>query len=390
MGLHEIKNELEDLAFKFSQPGEFKNFEKRLKKERADKQKDIIHVVKKLKRDFKKQKIKANFKIKPKYVYSIYNKMQHTGKTFDEIEDTMILVVRVETIDDCYRVLGRIHQTFKPRPRKIKDFIASPQNDFYQSLHTTIVGDKGEIVKVYIRTFEMAKIREDGIIHFMLKGSYANKFDKPNKFDKQFSWFDGLKQLSKDFKGEHFLEALKTDYLSELIPVLTPKGEVIELPKGSTPLDFAYALSPKVGNYCQKAKVNQRAVPLWHPLEAGDKVDIIASPKPQVKKEWLDFTRSQKTTRQIKQALKKIKKAKLEPDLANIRIKLADKPGTLFKVTRILAEAGLNILSVHSNNQDFPPSCDLTLRFHEQKKFEQVIKQIEELDEILELKYQLV
>ena len=242
---------------------------------------------------------------RPKHFFSIYKKMKNTGKTLDQIYDLSAVRVIVNTTEECYEVLGKIHKKWKPVPGRIKDYIAMPKRNMYQSLHTTVVTDFGQIFEIQIRTFEMHHMAEYGIAaHWRYK---EQKGGQDNNFDARLAWIrDVMDWEGSTGSAKEFVESLKTDlYTTELL-VFTPHGKVISLPLEATPIDFAYAIHSEVGNKCVGAKVNSRIVPLNSVLHTGDVVEILTSPNSKGPSwDWLKYVKSGSARAKIRQFFKR-------------------------------------------------------------------------------------
>ncbi len=388
LGMHEIKEKMEDLAFKYFYPAEYKKICAEIEERTKNLRKIVKEVTVALERAFQKKKLHATVIIKPKSVYAIYAKSEKSHKTLDEIFDYLVIIVLVNNIDDCYKALGIIHQNFEPKPKKFKDFIAVPRNDLYQALHTTVLTLEGLPVKIYIRTNEMHKIRDLGIIYLLHKSKKHPIEVQPIWIRK---WLRSLGQFLSDYKDKsNFLKILKADFLGETITVFAPGKRKISIIKGATPLDLAYAISEDIGNRCLEARVNGKVVPLWQILEYNDSVEFNLADKIVVKKEWLDFVAMTKTKTLIKKALRKIEKEMDEPKYANLRLKLVDKPGVLYKITKIMLDEKINILSVHSVLEQHPHICNLTIRYDSEKQLESLIEKLSEMNEVIDLNYHLL
>ncbi|RLG70007.1 MAG: hypothetical protein DRO04_02520, partial [Candidatus Iainarchaeum archaeon] len=388
LGMHKLKDEMEDLAFKFAYPEEYEKLREKVFN-RAEALKGVLNEVSEtLTNAFQKKRLNAEIIIQPKTLFSIHAKMNKLHKTLDEIFDFLVLLVLVNNVDDCYKALGIIHQHFIPKPKKIKDFIAVPRNDLYQSLHTTVLTPEGNAVKIYIRTKEMEKIRNMGIIYLLHKSKKHPIEIQPIWIK---NWLKSLGEFLSDYKGKsNFLKVLKADFLGETISVFVSGREKISIIKGATPLDVAYAVSEDIGNRCLEAKVNGKTVPLWHILESHDSVEFKLADKPVVKKEWLDFVAMVKTKSLIKKALKKIEREINEPKYANLRLKLVDKPGVLHRITKIMFDEQINIISVHSVLDGYPHICNLTIRYDNEKQLEHVIEKLDKMSEVLDLNYHIL
>lgn len=299
LGLVSIKCELEDLAFKALEPEIYNDFKQRVAKTKRSREREIKSILNGLAKELKKQKLNVKVEGRPKHFYSIYRKMKQKNVDFNRIYDLIGLRVLTKSSEECYEVLGIIHNFWQPINNRLKDYIANPKPNFYQSLHTGVVTDAGQIIEVQIRTKEMDDIAEEGVAaHWRYKGVKAN-----DRFDKGLSW---LKQIL-DFKGDHptkFMRTLKVDLFGDNIFVFTPKGDVIELPSKSTPVDFAYSVHSDVGERCCGSRVNGKFVSLRYELHTGDIVEILTSKHHKPSRDWLKFVRSSKALTKIKNSLK--------------------------------------------------------------------------------------
>jgi guanosine-3',5'-bis(diphosphate) 3'-pyrophosphohydrolase len=290
LGIWELKWQLEDLSFRYLEPEKYHEIANRLASKRADREQFIAKVSQQLTQEFEKAGMKAEVTGRAKHIYSIYQKMQRyaqMGKDFDDIHDLLALRVVVNTIPDCYTALGVVHNLWHPLPETFDDYIANPKMNGYQSLHTTVMYERTMPLEVQIRTREMHHIAEYGFaVHWRYKEG-----GKPDKsFEEGIGWLRQLVDWHRELSGaEEFLESVRTDVFGDQVFVYTPKGEVKDLPKGSTPLDFAYRVHTELGNRCIGAKVNGRLVPLSYQLENGDIVEILVSKSPRgPSRDWLN------------------------------------------------------------------------------------------------------
>ncbi|MCX8084418.1 MAG: bifunctional (p)ppGpp synthetase/guanosine-3',5'-bis(diphosphate) 3'-pyrophosphohydrolase [Calditerrivibrio sp.] len=302
LGIAWIKWELEDLAFRVLNPEKYYEIYNLVKLKRSERESYLNQVINLLDAHLKNVKIDAEVTGRPKHFYSIYSKMIKKKTTFDEIYDLLAVRVIVKTVSDCYATLGIIHNLWKPIPGRFKDYIAMPKPNMYQSLHTTVVGPHGLNVEIQIRTEEMHRIAEEGIAaHWKYKeGKVYNPKD-----DNAFVWLRQLLEQKELNKPQDLVEALKEDILPVQIYVFTPKGDVIELPVGSTPIDFAYAIHSKVGEKCVGAKVDGKMVSLKYKLKNGEKVEIITSPTQEPRSDWLNFVKTNRAKVRIRNYLRK-------------------------------------------------------------------------------------
>jgi GTP pyrophosphokinase len=301
-GMAGVKAELEDLAFKFLEPEEYRELVAQVASKRAAREQMIMKLRAPLEQELRRAGIDW-FEVtgRPKHLWSIFQKMRKRNKGFDEIYDLMAVRVIVRDVPQCYHVLGIIHHNWTPIQERIKDYIASPKSNAYQSLHTTIFGPGGQLFEVQIRTQEMHRTAEYGIAaHWVYKDN-----GRGDELDRHLSWFRQLLELQQDTHSpEEFLEFLKIDLYQDEIFVFTPGGDVKRLPKGSTPIDFAFHVHTKVGERCQGAKINGRIAPLHRELKNGDTVEILTGPNAKPSRDWLSHVRTARARHKIKQWVK--------------------------------------------------------------------------------------
>ncbi len=307
LGIAWIKSELEDLAFRALEPEKYYEIYNKVRLKKSEREQLLNEVKNVLQKHLEKEKINAVVTGRAKHFYSIYSKMIRKKSTFDEIYDLLALRVLVDSVAECYAVLGVIHTLWKPVQGRFKDYIAMPKSNMYRSIHTTVISDNGIMVEIQIRTYEMHNIAEKGIAaHWAYKE--GKPFD-PNE-DTTFVWLRQLLEQKELNKPEDLVEALKEDVLPVQIYVFTPNGDIIELPVGSTPIDFAYAIHTEVGNKCVGAKVNGRMVPLKYRLKNGEKVEVITSPNQEPRRDWLKFAKTNRAKIRIRSFLRKKEETK--------------------------------------------------------------------------------
>ncbi|WP_343003358.1 bifunctional (p)ppGpp synthetase/guanosine-3',5'-bis(diphosphate) 3'-pyrophosphohydrolase [Clostridium sp. 2218st1_F5_2218SCRN_220325] len=306
IGISKIKWELEDLALKYIDPEGYRELSDKITMKRSQRQEYIDKIVHLLEEKFKEVDINCEVSGRPKHFYSIYKKMKKKNKTFEEIYDLTAVRIIVNTVKDCYAVLGMVHTMWIPMPGRFKDYIAMPKPNLYQSLHTTVIGPDGEPVEIQIRTHEMHEIAENGIAaHWKYKEGITGNQDA--KMEQKLKWLRQMMEWEKDVQDPHeFLDALKDDVFNSQVYVFTPKGDVIELPAGSTPIDFAYRVHTNVGNKCTGAKINGKIVPINYKLQNGEIVEVITSSNSTgPSRDWLNIVQTPTARNRIRQWFKK-------------------------------------------------------------------------------------
>ncbi len=307
LGISSIKWELEDLCFRYLYPEDYYELVEKVKQKRQERQAFIDLSIQQMQAEIEKSHIEAQIKGRAKHLYSIWRKMKRDGKDISEIYDLSAVRVLVNTVQKCYAVLGIIHNLWKPLPGRFKDYIAMPKSNGYQSLHTTVIASNGLPLEIQIRTFYMHQISEYGVAAHWKYKEKGKSVDANNSYDQKLSWLRQLISLQSELSDPtEYVEALKVDIFTDEVFVFTPKGDVIGLPKGSVPIDFAYRIHTDIGNHCVGAIVNGRIAPLEYKLKNGDIVSIITNkqnggPSP----DWLNIVSSSTTRNKIRQWFKK-------------------------------------------------------------------------------------
>ena len=302
LGMAKVKAELEDLALRVLHPEDYQDLMRRVAKRRLEREAEINHLITLLHEKLGEVGIGSKIAGRPKHFYSIWKKMHEGGREFDEIYDLTAVRVLTNTVRDCYGALGVVHSLWKPVPGRFKDFIAMPKVNMYQSLHTTVIGPKGDPVEIQIRTSEMHRIAEEGIAAHWL---YKEKRTDRDKFDDAFTWLRQLLESQKETSDpKEFLDSVRLDLFPDEVYVFTPRGDVKALPEGSTPVDFAYTVHTDVGHHCVGAKVNGKLVPLRYTLRQGDILEIVTSPTQHPSRDWLKIVKSNRARAKINQWLK--------------------------------------------------------------------------------------
>ena len=302
LGMAKVKAELEDLALRVMHPDSYQELMRRVAKRRLEREAEINQVIAFLQDKLGEVGIEARISGRPKHFYSIWKKMHEGGREFDEIYDLTAVRVITKSVRDCYGALGVIHSLWKPVPGRFKDFIAMPKVNMYQSLHTTVIGPKGDPVEIQIRTLEMHRIAEEGIAAHWL---YKERRSDRDRFDDAFTWLRQLMESQKEVKDpKEFLDTVRLDLFPDEVYVFTPKGDVKALPEGATPIDFAYTVHTDVGHHCVGAKVNGKLVPLRYTLRQGDIVEVVTSPGQHPSRDWLKIAKSNRARAKINQWLK--------------------------------------------------------------------------------------
>lgn len=304
LGIFNIKWELEDLSFRYLEPDKYYDLVDQMKQKRHVREEIVNEAIEVLRKALENSHIKFEINGRPKHFYSIYKKMKKDNRDLSQVYDLYAIRVIVDTVQDCYGVLGIVHSLWKPLPYRFKDYIAMPKPNNYQSLHTTVIGTRGQPVEIQIRTWEMHHVAEYGVAaHWRYKeGTTAGN---GNEFDEKMGWLRNLLEWQDTSNPKEFVNALKLDAFSDEVFVFSPRGDVIDLPQGSIPIDFAYRIHTEVGHRCVGAKINGKIVPLDYELKNGDIVEIITSKTGKPSLDWLKIVGSSESRSKIRSWFKK-------------------------------------------------------------------------------------
>ncbi len=305
LGIYKIKAELEDLSLRYLEPEKYYEIAQLVAQTKADREETVNLLIDKISQDVQKSGINAQITGRAKHYYSIYAKMKRQKIAFHDLYDITAVRVIVDSVRECYEVLGLIHSQFKPIPGRFKDYIAMPKGNMYQSLHTSVIGPRSKPLEVQIRTWQMHQVAEYGVAaHWRYKEKGSQKAD--NASDMKFSWMHKLVEYDKEMKNaEDYVKSVKIDLFSDQVFAFTPDGDVLDLPKDATPVDFSYRIHSDVGHKTVGALINGRIVPLNTKLKNGDIVEILTSKTPSPRLDWLTFVVTKQASQKIKQWFKK-------------------------------------------------------------------------------------
>lgn len=326
LGMSKLCGELEDLSFSYIDPVVFQNISDQVRKKKVNSDRFIQEAMELLEKRLDDQGIEVQMKSRIKRVYSTYQKMRRQKLGIDQVYDFAAIRILVDTVRNCYTVLGIVNNLWKPVPRRIKDFIAMPRVNMYQSIHTTVISDEGTPFELQIRTQEMNNVAEDGIAaHWKYKeGKFGEGTD-----DKRFTWLRKLLEWQQEVKDPHeFLSNLKIDLYPQEVYIFTPEGEIVSLPRGATPVDFAYSIHTEIGDCCVGAKVNGRDVPLKYKLSNGEIVKILTSTDAHPSRDWLNFVK----TSRAKSSIRRWANLKQKEESIELGQRLLEKAARKYKI----------------------------------------------------------
>ena len=395
LGMGELKGQLEDLAFKYLHPEKYKWLENEVAekyethKAHIDKLKPVIYEI------FKNEEIAPlEIHARVKHFYSLYKKLLRYQMDFDKIHDLVAARIIMKNIEDCYLALGAIHQVWKPVPGLIKDYIATPKPNGYQSLHTSVFGPEGKITEIQIRTPDMHEKAENGIAAHWAYKEHNFFSHNLNISKKELAWVEQLREWQKAVRGsDEFFESLRIDFLKDRIFVLTPKGDALDLPEGATPVDFAYAIHSDIGHQCAGAKINGKITPLNTELQSGDAVEILIQKNKKPSEDWLGFVKTNLAKERIRSVVKSKNKKLIRSRLKtlpviNLRVVVRDRIGILKDVTNTISSQKINILSAKSEGAKDPYHyLNFSIESKNKQKLEELLFAIKKIKDVKEVSY---
>ncbi len=396
LGMGDLKGQLEDMSFKFLHPKEFEWLQNQVAIKYEYYSKYVKKLTPILERMLKEENvIPLEIHARTKHFWTLYKKLQRHQMNFDEIHDLVAARIILNTIEDCYLALGLIHQNWKPVPGLIKDYIAMPKPNGYQSLHTSVFGPEGKITEIQIRTPEMHARAENGIAaHWAYKEGYYKKNGRQRVDAKELAWVDQLREWQKAVRGsDEFFESLRIDFFKDRIFTLTPQGDVLDLPEGSTPVDFAYQIHSTVGHECTGAKINGKIAALDAKLESGDLVEVLTQKGKKPSADWLNFVKTNLAKKGIRGAIKmKTKKfLPVKEKILSAEIKLAvkDRIGLIKDISNLISAKKINIVSLNTDikSKTLPALISISLNLKSKNKLQELVLELKKIKGIKEINY---
>ena len=397
LGMQDLAGELEDLAFPYLFPEEYRWLIENIKERYEERQNYLERVKPIIGKALKENNIEPlKIDFRAKRYSSLYKKLLRYDMNLEQIYDLVALRIIVKTIEECYAALGIIHQFWPPLPGRIKDYIALPKPNGYRSLHTTVFCLDNKPIEFQIRTLDMHEQAENGIAaHWAYEQKKEEKgyLEKKSIFadKKELLWVQQLKNWQKDFsESEEFLRSLKIDFFKDRIFTITPKGEVIDLPAGATPVDFAYGIHSEVGNQCIGAKVNGTIIPLDHQLRSGDMVEILVQKSKKPSQSWLKFIKTGYAKKKIKLALRRspalVRKVNFQTEF---KITVADRIGILKDITAVISRSHINIVKVSVPETGHFPNLRIRCDLSDKEKIEKLILKLKKIKGVKEISYKM-
>jgi GTP pyrophosphokinase len=375
LGIGELAAELEDLAFPYVYPKEYAWLIENVGERYEERRRYLESLVPTLKDALEHSGIiPLAINSRAKHYYSLYQKLLRKDMNLEAIHDLVALRVIVKSVEECYGALGVVHAMWKPLPGRIKDYIALPKPNGYRSIHTTVFGPHGKVIEIQIRTQEMHEEAERGIAaHWHYTETKTGKF-RSSTVPKEFAWVRQLQKWQEEQSiTDNFIDSLKIDFFKDRIFVITPKGEVIDLPEGSTPVDFAYHIHTEVGNQCAGARVNGKIVPLDYRLSSGEVVEILTQKNKMPSEQWLEFVKTSFAKNKIREALKKKQRIRNVPlnqteKETYFRITVKDRVGLIKDISKVFAAQKINITEFITDARSAYPIIVVACKLMDQKK----------------------
>ncbi|OGM93673.1 hypothetical protein A2524_03725 [Candidatus Wolfebacteria bacterium RIFOXYD12_FULL_48_21] len=401
LGMQNLSGELEDLTFLYLHPEEHEWMTKNVEEKYSERVAYLERVEPVLRAAL------ANAHIKPiainyraKRISSLYKKLLRSDMNLDQIYDLVALRVIVSTVEECYAALGIVHQLWPPLPGKIKDYIALPKPNGYKSLHTTVFCEDKKITEIQIRTLQMHDAAEHGIAaHWAYsQAKTTKKFIEGNKNisakQDELNWVNQLREWQKDFTDpEEFVNSLKIDFFKHRVFAITPKGEVIDLPAGSTPIDFAYQIHSEIGDRCVGAKINNKIVPLDYQIQSGDLVDILVQKNKKPSESWLKFAKTSSAKQRIRRMIRQETSILRKGPQLELKITVDDRVGMLKDISSVISRARINIINlthIHPSQRGSLPIIKILCDIDNSGKAEKLVLKIKSLKGVREIHYQMV
>ena len=401
LGMQNLSGELEDLAFLYLHPEEHEWMTKNVEEKYSERVAYLERVEPVLRAALAQAHIKPiAINYRAKRISSLYKKLLRSDMNLDQIYDLVALRVVVSTVEECYAALGIVHQLWPPLPGKIKDYIALPKPNGYKSLHTTVFCEDKKITEIQIRTLQMHDAAEHGIAaHWAYsQAKTTKKFLEGNKTfsakQEELNWVNQLREWQKDFTNpEEFVNSLKIDFFKHRVFAITPKGEVIDLPAGSTPIDFAYQIHSEIGDRCVGAKINNKIVPLDYQIQSGDLVDILVQKNKKPSESWLKFAKTSSAKQRIRRMIRQETSILRKGPQLELKITVDDRVGMLKDISSVISRARINIINlthIHPSQRGSLPIIKILCDIDNSEKAEKLVLKIKNLKGVREIHYQMV
>ncbi|OGM93376.1 hypothetical protein A2333_02160 [Candidatus Wolfebacteria bacterium RIFOXYB2_FULL_49_7] len=401
LGMQNLSGELEDLTFLYLHPEEHEWMTKNVEEKYGERVAYLERVEPVLRAALAQAHIKPiTIDYRAKRISSLYKKLLRSDMNLDQIYDLVALRVIVSTVEECYAALGIVHQLWPPLPGKIKDYIALPKPNGYKSLHTTVFCEDKKITEIQIRTLQMHDAAEHGIAaHWAYsQAKTTKKFLEGNKNisakQDELNWVNQLREWQKDFTDpEEFVNSLKIDFFKHRVFAITPKGEVIDLPAGSTPIDFAYQIHSEIGDRCVGAKINDKIVPLDYQIQSGDLVDILVQKNKKPSESWLKFAKTSSAKQRIRRMIRQETSILRKGPQLELKITVDDRVGMLKDISSVISRARINIINlthIHPSQRGSLPIIKILCDIDNSEKAEKLVLKIKSVKGVREIHYQMI